>query len=198
MRKALFVVAVLAMSSVAVVGCASDGKDGAMGPAGAAGTAGPAGPAGPAGQAGAAGATGAAGPGGDAGPAGPKGDAGTPAFTEATEIFSNTPATGGLPLTSAAFTTTGGKLVLTVSGSGWRANADGPGTLGFDVSIDGNPVGSINGFTNYVDDHRTLPTRTFVVSGIAAGNAHTLTIAAQAKTTTDLNDYFNATLVEYK
>src|SRR5262245_26996168 len=73
-----------------------------------------------------------AGPAGSAGAQGPKGDKGDKGdstIVTAKEVIANKGATGGLPL-SGTLTTTGGKLVLTVSGSGYRATAIGGGPLG--------------------------------------------------------------------
>jgi hypothetical protein len=130
---------------------------------------------------------GEAGAAGEAGPPGPKGDPGVVGVTEA---IGNHP---GGAIISGPFTSTGGKLMITLSGSGYRTGT--AGTLGFDVSIDTMNVGAFNGFTNELASHKVLPVRTLVVSGVAAGN-HTITIAPQANTITDINDYFNATVLE--
>ncbi len=131
---------------------------------------------------------GAPGPAGEAGPPGPKGDTG---FVDVTEAFGNKP--GPLPA-SGTFTSTGGKLVVTVSGTAYRTTT---GTIGYDVAIDTNPIGSVNAFTNEPNSHKALPVRTFVVTGIAAGS-HTIDFAAQANTVSDGNDYFNATVLEVR
>lgn len=133
------------------------------------------------------GAPGPAGPPGEAGPPGPKGD--SPAVA-AKEAIGNAP--GPLPL-NGSVTTGGGRLLLTISGSGYRQET--PGTLGIDVTIDGTPMGSINAYTNEILSHKTLPARTLVIEGLIAGT-HTVTLVAQADTMTDANDYFNVTVVE--
>ena len=110
-------------------------------------------------------------------------------------MFGNRP--GPLPL-SERFTTSGGKLLIAVSGSGYRALDAGAGLLGIDVLIDGVKVGSINGFTNEPESHKTLPSRTFYLQQGAAVGMHTLTISAQLDTLTDGNDFFNATIIEVR
>jgi hypothetical protein len=128
---------------------------------------------------------------GEAGPPGPPGEKGDPGVMNATEAIGNQ--TGPLPVTGSVVTV-GGRLVVTVSGTGYRETV---GTLGFDVSIAGTSIGSVNGFTNQGLSHKTLPTRTFVVTGIPAGS-HGVMITAQDETLTDENDYFNASVVEIR
>ncbi|MBX3192100.1 MAG: hypothetical protein KF819_34235 [Labilithrix sp.] len=140
------------------------------------------------GRTGAAGEAGLPGPAGPPGQEGPKGD---PGVINVSEPIGNR--AGGLPV-SGTFMSTGGRLVITVSGSGYRAVG---GTLGISVLIDGAAVGAVNAFTNEASSHKALPVRSLVVTGIAAGN-HTIAIAAQADTLTDLNDYFNATVLEVR
>jgi hypothetical protein len=146
---------------------------------------------GPTGAAGQPGNPGEPGPPGPPGAKGDPGDAGVPGVVAVTEPFANQK--GPLPV-SGLFTSAGGRLIITVSGSAFRT-AIGSGTLGFDVAIDGIKIGSINGFTNEPQSHRTLPTRTFVVQTVGAGN-HTISLAVQLDTVTDANDYFNITVVE--
>lgn len=141
--------------------------------------------------------TGTTGEAGAPGAIGPKGDKGEPGIMAATEIFGNKP--GALPM-SGDLTTSGGRLLITVSGSAYRAAT--AGTLGVDVSIDGIGVGAINGFTNEAASHKTLPSRSFIVQqgvGIGVGGGvHTLTLSAQPDTVTDANDYFNVTVLELR
>jgi hypothetical protein len=205
LRSAMMVALGTLAIGVSLQGCSgSDGPAGPAGPAGppgtgtpgAAGSAGPAGPAGPAGTAGAAGAQGSQGPQGDAGAqgeAGAKGEAGVNSVTTVTTLFNNT--AGPLPLTSGNFASAGGKLLVTVSGSAWKTTG---GTIGIDVTLDGNAIGSVNAFTNEGNSHKTLPTATFVVDGVAAGAAHTVTLTGQALTNSDTNDYYNVIVEELK
>ena len=142
---------------------------------------------------GAPGSPGEAGAPGPVGEKGEKGDPGGPGVVAATEPFANQ--NGPLPVTG-MFTSMGGRLLVTISGSCFRT-AVGSGTLGLDVAIDGTKVGSINGFTNEPQSHRTLPTRTFVLQTVPAGN-HNISLAVQPDTVTDTNDYFNVTVVELR
>jgi len=136
--------------------------------------------------------TGVAGEAGAAGVKGEKGDKGDSVTAQVKEVFGNKSAGLGLPMTG-AITTTGGRLLLTVSGSGYRVVTGG--TIGFDVSIDGTPIGSLNGFANEIGSHKAVAARTLVIEGLIAGN-HTLAITAQPDTVTDANDYFNLTALE--
>ncbi len=139
--------------------------------------------------------SGVAGEAGAPGEKGDKGEPGDPGILGAVEVFGNRP--GPLPL-SERFTTSGGKLLITVSGSGYRALEAGGGPLGIDVLIDGVKVASINGFTNEPESHKTLPSRTLYLQQGAAVGMHTLTISAHVDTTTDANDFFNATIIELR
>jgi len=123
-----------------------------------------------------------------------KDDAGEPAGTTATEVLGNKQ--GPVPL-SGTFTSKGGRLTVTLSGSGYRAAGGTSGTLGLALTIDAVAVGTVNGFTNEPLSHKALPVRTFVVDSIAAGQ-HTLAVTAQIDTITDANDYFNATVMELR
>src|SRR5688500_18020207 len=100
--KNRMIVALIALSGA--IGCGTATEPGQPGPEG---------PAGPAGQDGEQGPAGQAGPSGPAGPAGQDGS-----LVTSTQIFSNQPATGGTPL-NGTFTSTGGTVILIVSGSGF-------------------------------------------------------------------------------
>jgi hypothetical protein len=133
------------------------------------------------------------GPAGEAGAQGPKGDKGDKGdgvTASVKEVFGNR--AGALPLTG-ALTTTGGRLLITASGSGYRTAT--AGTIGFDITIDGTPVGALNFFTNEAGSHRTVPARTLVIQDLIGGN-HEIKISAQADTMTDGNDYFHLTVME--
>lgn len=133
---------------------------------------------------------GPAGAAGAQGPKGDKGDKGDSVAASVKEVFGNR--TGALPITG-ALTTNGGHLIITVSGSAYRNTT--AGTIGFDITIDGTPVGVINGFTNEPGSHKTLPARTLVIQDLIAGN-HEVKITAQTDTMTDFNDYFHLTALE--
>lgn len=102
--------------------------------------------------------------------------------------------TGGpLPLTSSAFSTSGGTLVLSFSGSGF---AGAPNTmLGMSVLLDGNFVDQTGLFANNPGMHLAFVSKQWVLTGIAAGS-HTVTLTADSGTATDYNDIFNVTVTE--
>jgi hypothetical protein len=128
---------------------------------------------------------------GEAGPPGQRGEKGDPGIIASTEVMANTP--GALPLT-ANFTSQGGRLLVTVSGSGYRAAA---GTIGMTVSIDGTPIGDVKSFTNEPSSHKAFVARQFVVQTVAAGT-HAILLEPLAGTASDLNDYFTATILELR
>ncbi len=151
----------------------------------ATGTPGDPGPPGPAGAKGEAGAPGPAGP---AGPAGPMGEAGVVGETEVLAERA-----GPLPV-STTFKSNGGTLLVTVSGS---AYTNVGGSLAFDVGIDTMQLGAVKGFSNDIQSHKTLPTRTFVVTGLPGGT-HTIGFTAEMNTLSDSNDVYNATVLELR
>jgi hypothetical protein len=101
---------------------------------------------------------------------------------------------GPLPISS-TFTSSGGTLVITVSGTAY-APADGS-YIGFDIYLDGTALGYSAMYANIGNVHMTLPTR--VVTAKPAAGTHTLQITADSYytlTTTDYNDFYWATVVE--
>ena len=109
-----------------------------------------------------------------------------------TQLFSQTP--GPLPLTT-TYTTQGGALMFYASGSAW-CYAGGQ-TIGMNVVIDGNVVGTAKVFTNEGWSHKSLVANGIVVKGIPAGT-HTiqLTQLPLSIERTDYNDYFDLTVIE--
>lgn len=99
---------------------------------------------------------------------------------------------GALPK-SGLFTSSGNKLLLHVSGSGYLGGA---GTLAMDVRIDGTTVGVLRGYTNEGGSHKTLVSNGIVVNALAAGT-HTVSVVATGGTLTDLNDYHDVTVIEF-
>lgn len=120
--------------------------------------------------------------------------AGAWAAFKTTQLFNNV--AGALPLTTASFTTAGGKLLLIVSGSGYRTFFQGDGIVGCDIAIDGVSKGSAKVFTNDANSHKSFITNALVVTGIAAG-AHTITLTELvASMVTNAFDFFNVTVIE--
>jgi hypothetical protein len=143
---------------------------------------GPQGPPGPAGP---------MGPAGPAGPAGPRGPSG-PGIGKATVAMANVP--GPLPK-SAAFQSSGGSLLLMVSGSAFRPQ-NMAGLMTVTVQLDAQNLGDVRAFTNEAYSHRPLVERSFFVSTAGPGT-HTINLLAGADTLSDPNDYFNVTVIEF-
>ncbi|HEY8597804.1 MAG TPA: hypothetical protein VIL85_05195 [Thermomicrobiales bacterium] len=109
------------------------------------------------------------------------------------QLFASTP--GPLPKSSTVFATGGGPLLVFASGSGFRAPANGAGTLGMSVLLDGQSVGVVRVFANEVSSHRALVGGALLVPNVAEGS-HTLTLTPLVDTATDSSDYFSVTVLE--
>lgn len=114
----------------------------------------------------------------------PWGNAGTPINTVA----------GGLPISAPAgsFVTTGRRVLLTASGSGF---AGGGQQIGMSVAIDGTIRGYVKGYTNESASHKAFPPLSLVLTDMPAGS-HSLQLASWNGTATDANDFFTVTFVE--
>ena len=82
--------------------------------------------------------------------------------------------------------------MIFASGSGFRAAL---GQIGMFVFIDGRNVGIARSFTNEPGSHKTFSTGHFIVTGIPAGG-HTMTLTLWNSTITDINDFFNVSVLE--
>lgn len=89
------------------------------------------------------------------------------------------------------FVTTGGRVLLMVSGSGYGAAA---ANMVIDVNVDGTNVTTLETTTNEAASHKAFPTR-FLMMALPAGT-HTVRLAARSGTTTDLNDRFSVGVIE--
>jgi hypothetical protein len=98
---------------------------------------------------------------------------------------------GALPK-SAPFSSGGGTLVIIFSGSGRR---DGGGSVGMNLQLDGAVVSTTRVWTNESASHKAFTTNIHVQANVAAGN-HTITLAVIQDTITDVNDWFNVTVLE--
>jgi hypothetical protein len=107
-----------------------------------------------------------------------------------TALFQNRP--GPLPLTG-TFTTSGGNLVVSASGSGWRNSTIG--TIGMHVVIDGAVLGVARTTTNEVTSHKSFVLTSAPITGLSAG-AHTLRLDFLNLTTTDSSDFYTAIVEE--
>lgn len=118
---------------------------------------------------------------------------------------------GPLPV-EGSFTSRGGTLIVSVSGSGYRGTGSSrlEGKIGIDVRIDGGFQGVLSGYTNERNSHKAFVSEDLVVRGFPAGQ-HTVTLgriyAAVACnkenetrdhycTATDANDFFSVTVTE--
>ncbi len=119
---------------------------------------------------------------------------GTDATLTVHQLFEN--AAGPLPISSGTFHTDGGAFLLSVSGSGYRATANGAGSVAFDIYIDGNYYGWSQVCSNNTESHVATVPVTLLIQDLGAGD-HVLTLDAEDLTTTDENDLFNATAEEY-
>jgi hypothetical protein len=95
-------------------------------------------------------------------------------------------------ITSAAFNTGGGALMIFASGSGF---ATGAGPIGIDIRVDGVQKGQALGFTNEPNSHKAFVANPLLVAGIAAGS-HTVTVVPIAGTNMDVNDRVCVTVLE--
>lgn len=138
------------------------------------------------------GANGAAGNAGSQGEKGEKGDKGDSTTVVVRELIGNVGS--ALPV-SGQMATQGGRLLVTVSGSAYRGTTGG--VMGFDITVDGTVIGSMNAFANEFGSHKAFAARTFVVENLIPGQ-HTFAIAAQVDTLTDANDFFNMLVQELK
>jgi hypothetical protein len=138
---------------------------------------GPPGPTGPAGPAGAAGTPGARGPRG-------------PGIARVSLPMVNVP--GVLPK-SATFQSAGGQLLITISATAFKPIGM-TGLMTVAVQLDGASLGELKMYANEAFSHKALPPRSFLAN-VAAG-MHTLTLSTGAATVTDVNDVFNATVLE--
>jgi hypothetical protein len=110
-----------------------------------------------------------------------------------TAVLQNRP--GPLPL-SGTFTSSGGNLVITASGSGYHGF---PKTLGMLILVDGVVAGEARVYDAAGDgNHHTFVPTTVTLTGIPAAT-HTLSLTigpGTGNTQTDSTDYFTATVEE--
>ncbi|MBC8094335.1 MAG: hypothetical protein H7Y43_00855, partial [Akkermansiaceae bacterium] len=106
---------------------------------------------------------------------------------KATTVISSS---GALPKSN-TFTSGGGTLVISASGSGYKASM---GSIGMDVRLDGTTIGSCSVFVNQTFSHAAFVPNTFIRTGVAAGT-HTLMLSAQSGTLSD-SDNYNVTVIE--
>ena len=99
---------------------------------------------------------------------------------------------GPLPITSAAFTTNGGTLIIFASGSGYSSSG---GNIGMSVELDGTWVGGVVGYTNEGNSHKAFVANQIIVTGIPAGS-HTISLVPQGVTLTNSDDAYDVAVLE--
>ncbi len=100
-------------------------------------------------------------------------------------------ATGALPV-GGSFTSGGGTLLISVSGSGFSTTASQ--TIGMDVQLDGGTVDSCLLFANPANTHLAFVPATLKAN--ANPGTHTITLVPHGGTTTGFNDYFRVLVQE--
>jgi hypothetical protein len=99
---------------------------------------------------------------------------------------------GPLGLTN-SFTSGGGTLVISASGSGYSSTIGF--VMGMQILLDGVVIDSCNILNNVAFNHVAFVPKTIVKSGVAAGT-HSLALTPSSFAATDSNDFFNVTVVE--
>ncbi len=100
---------------------------------------------------------------------------------------------GPMPITSASFSTYGGTLVISYSGSGY-SSVNGI-MIGMVVKVDGVAFDQTAIYANALGTHLAFVPKQWVLTGIAAGS-HTISLTPMAGTSTDYNDIFNVVVTE--
>ncbi|MFM2119496.1 MAG: hypothetical protein RL722_964 [Pseudomonadota bacterium] len=110
---------------------------------------------------------------------------------DTTTLYSGQPG----PLTlSKTFTSHGGCLVVFASGSGWRSAG---GVIGMSVRVDNAEIAVAKCHTNEGNSHKAFASCIGIpLAANSAAGTHTLTLVALANTLTDVNDYYNVTIIE--
>jgi hypothetical protein len=111
--------------------------------------------------------------------------------TKVTAVFVNHK--GPLPL-GKSFQSSGGSFLIFVSGSLWATTPNSMLQLG--IFLDGEQIQTCNEFANPTGTHLSVVPVLFTVPRQAAGN-HVLELrVVSGGTTSDTNDFYNATVVE--
>ena len=93
---------------------------------------------------------------------------------------------------SKTFTTHGGTLLISTSGSGSIGSVT---AMGMTVSLDGTSIETNKIWCNIVNTHMAFVPKTIVKTGLSAAS-HTITLSTWNGTSTDVNDSFNVTVEE--
>jgi hypothetical protein len=85
--------------------------------------------------------------------------------------------------------------VIFASGSGY--SSVGGGTIGMAIFVDGTQVGTARSVTNETLSHKAFVSNALVVMGVGIGS-HTLQLVPLASTSTDINDFYSVTVMEFR
>ncbi|HET6843847.1 MAG TPA: hypothetical protein VFK06_19525 [Candidatus Angelobacter sp.] len=113
-------------------------------------------------------------------------------IVKVTSLLVNHP--GPLPITK-AFGSSGGNLLVFVSGSLWTSHQ--PKLLVMSIALDGNKIGTCQEWSNVNASHEALVPVLLTVHNPPAGN-HVIELTVASGDNSDVNDYYNVTVVEFK
>lgn len=99
---------------------------------------------------------------------------------------------GPLPIKASVQWPTSDSVVVAVSGSAWSKAANS--TIAVNVSVGGQPVGTLTMFANPASTHLAFPSG-FFESAQPFGPTPVVLTAGNADTITDQNDVFTVTLI---
>jgi hypothetical protein len=102
-------------------------------------------------------------------------------------------ANGPLPV-EGKYTSKGGKLIISVAGSGWSSTQDQ--LIGMKVYVNGNEEGAAQVWTNEADSHKAFVSVFPVVKTVSGGTVTVKLDELNAQTNTDQNDFYRLTVVE--
>jgi hypothetical protein len=102
-------------------------------------------------------------------------------------------ANGPLPV-EGKYTSKGGKLIISVAGSGWSSTTDQ--LIGMKVFVNGNEQGTAQVWTNEADSHKAFVSVFPVVKTVSGGPVTVKLDELNAQTNTDHNDFYRVTVVE--
>ena len=110
-----------------------------------------------------------------------------------TPILVNQNSFGLFPYT-ATLNTLGGMVVFFVSGSGYSITPNT--TIGLNLTVDGNPSGACQVFTNEASSHKSFVPLFIVINNLAAGS-HSVSLSLISGTSVDSTDTVNLTTLEF-
>ena len=85
-----------------------------------------------------------------------------------------------------------GDVVFCVSATAWSTNTNTP--IGVTVYLDGDPIGTVDLFSNQPSEHRTLPLE-FIPAKLPYGTRTLALGASTGETVSDANDRYSVCLI---